>query len=169
MFIGQSCGWLLSRPVLWARHRRSQLRADPSRSAEPGALGPQSGRSQADAGQTQHDQARDGLHRVWESADGDHHHQRSELSVVLAKDAKYSPASSSSLSKESRGQWIRRLRVGWLLCLLLLIPLRDTQAVDAQQYYDNARRLLVHGDLEKCQLKAEQGYRQFETYVPRWA
>src|SRR5487761_2662708 len=135
MFTGQSRGWGLSWPMLWARDRRPQLRADPSRSAAPGALGLQSGCPQADAGQTQHDQTRHGVHRIWESGHGANDCQRRDEAVVQSV-YPYSCLESETAPSVRRSE-TRHTQFGyaWPLLLLLLIPLQDTRPVDVDVEY----------------------------------
>src|ERR1700741_1934461 len=53
--------------------------------------------------------------------------------------------------------------------LLLLIPLRDSDGATAEVNYENAQLLFVHGQLEKCQGLAKQGYIQNRTGDPERA
>src|SRR6266702_4003403 len=169
MFIGQSCGWLLSRPVLWARHRRSQLRADPSGGAAPGTFEFQSGRPQADAGQTQHDQTRDGLHRIWENADGGNDCQRRDKAVVQSTYSYSCFESESTPSVRRSDARHKQFGYAWPLLLLLLIPLQDTRPVDANTEYIHLRQLFLRGYLRASQLAAEREGRRLSVYSPEWA
>jgi CHAT domain-containing protein/Flp pilus assembly protein TadD len=88
---------------------------------------------------------------------------------VLTQKAEPSSTLRDSLNLKKRSQWVRRLRDAWPICLLLLIPLRDNQSTNAKQFFDDARKLLVLGDLEKCQHKAEQGFDRYNVSDPSWA
>src|ERR1700677_410558 len=63
----------------------------------------------------------------------------------------------------------RRFQPAWAVVLLLLFPLNDTRAANADVEYEHARQLFLHGDLEKSQLEAEQGYTRFLDSDPEWA
>jgi CHAT domain-containing protein len=64
---------------------------------------------------------------------------------------------------------LRACLCGLLLCLLLLVPLHDTQPVGAQAEYDRAMQLFRGGSLEMSQQQAEQGYRKFRERDPEFA
>jgi CHAT domain-containing protein/Tfp pilus assembly protein PilF len=57
----------------------------------------------------------------------------------------------------------------WLLSLSILIPLKDSAAVNAQFEFDHARQLFIRGDLEGSQQEAEQGYERFQAYSSKLA
>src|ERR1035437_4797380 len=75
MLVGQSCGWFLPRPMLWARDRRPQLRANPSCSFAFGTLGIRKRRPQTDPLPPHNDEAPHGLRRGWEGCDRQYHNQ----------------------------------------------------------------------------------------------
>jgi tetratricopeptide (TPR) repeat protein len=61
------------------------------------------------------------------------------------------------------------LRLAWALILLLLVPLHDVAPPSPQAEYDHARQLFLHGYLEKCQIAADKGYKQYLYSGPDWA
>jgi len=62
-----------------------------------------------------------------------------------------------------------RLSLLWVLGLLLLIPIQDTHYPSAQEAFNHAYLLFVHGDLEQSQREAEHGYLRFRVRKPEWA
>jgi CHAT domain-containing protein len=64
---------------------------------------------------------------------------------------------------------LRACLCGMALCLLILVPLHDTQPVSAQAEYDSAMQFFRSGSLEMSQLQAEQGYRHFRERDPEMA
>src|SRR5450631_937390 len=126
MFPGESCGWGLSWPKLWARDRRPQLRADPSGGSLRGAFGLQPGCPQADQGQPDHDETPYGLHRFGEGGPRENHHQRSDSAVTELE------PSTETRGTEALGTRGRRMFASWSnrltlpLVLFLLLPLQDT-------------------------------------------
>jgi CHAT domain-containing protein/Flp pilus assembly protein TadD len=63
----------------------------------------------------------------------------------------------------------RYLQLAWALVLLLLIPLHDAPLPNPQEEYERARLLFLHGYLEKSQLAADKGYKQYIDSGPEWA
>ena len=64
---------------------------------------------------------------------------------------------------------IWRLSYFWLLALLLVVPLKDSQPWRAQARYDHARRLFQAGYLALSQQEASSGFEQYQTSSPSWA
>ena len=57
----------------------------------------------------------------------------------------------------------------WLFALLLLIPLKDSQPISAQDAYDHAWRLFQSGDLALSRQEAESEFRKYQISNPAWA
>ena len=63
----------------------------------------------------------------------------------------------------------RRYHPAWLVPLLLLIPLKDTQPVTAAALYNHTYQLFLRGDLLRTQQEAESGYMRFLHSDPEHA
>ena len=86
-----------------------------------------------------------------------------QISATLARSTPPKTAVAES-AKGERSSVVHALWHSlWVLALLLLIPLRDTQAFSAQAMFDRAYQLFQQGDLIKSQTVAEQGYRRFRS------
>jgi CHAT domain-containing protein/Tfp pilus assembly protein PilF len=64
---------------------------------------------------------------------------------------------------------LRQRQFLWVLALLLLIPIKDTQIVSADSMYERAHQLFLRGDLIRTQHEAEQGYRRYVNANPEQA
>ena len=180
MLTGQTGGWFTPWAILWARHRRTELREDLSRDHSAGAVGLREGHEhpETDVDQPDDDRSGNGLHRGRYSGRRTEHHKwwnQALASTIHTGFRLEFAAGSLQLQTPRRLVKLRRLfhlsrsYYLWALFSLFLIPIQCVRPGNGQAEFDRTQLLFWHGYLEKSQQESERGRLRFVDSNPQLA